>query len=173
MEDPHIRPTQKSVTCFIHYGDEYLFLERHKNKRVDPGKLNGVGGRIEPGEDYIACAVREIEEESGYKVLPDDLQFCGMVIFQEGFPEDWVAAFFKVEVPEKIIKDGTKTKDGTLRWIRKDQLLLQGDILVDDLHYCFNEIVEGKEIFFMNCDVDENIKMKRISKHTLKVVSTK
>ncbi len=167
MDDHYIRPTQKSVTCFIHCGDEYLFLERDAGKRVDPGKLNGVGGRIEHGEDYVACAVREIEEESGYQVRPEDIRFCGMIIFQEGFPEDWVAAFFKVAVPEKTVEDGTKTEDGILRWIHKDDVLSIGDILIDDLHYCFKEIIEEKELFFINADVDENFKIKRISKHTL------
>ncbi|CAN5139858.1 hypothetical protein BH09PAT1_BH09PAT1_3610 [soil metagenome] len=168
MSDVHyIRPTQKSVTCFIYHDDEFLFLERNKAKKIDPGKLNGVGGRIENGEDYIAAAVREIEEETGYKVNPKDLEFCGMFIFQEGFSEDWVAAFFKVSVPEKI-QQNTYTNDGILRWIHKDEVLKQGDILIDDLHYCFEEIVNGEEIFFANCDVDENFKINRISKNTLK-----
>lgn len=168
MEDHYIRPTQKSVTCFIHCGDEFLFLERDNSKRIDPGKLNGVGGRIEHGEDYVAAAIREIEEETGYKVLPEELVFCGMFIFQEGFSEDWVAGFFKVAVTSKMIADGTKTDDGILRWIHKDDVLTQGDILIDDLHYCFAEIVNEKELFFINCGVDKNFKVNRISKHILK-----
>jgi hypothetical protein len=47
-DDKYIRKVQTSVTNFIYCGDDYLFLKRNLNKRVDPGRLNGVGGRLEP-----------------------------------------------------------------------------------------------------------------------------
>lgn len=44
------------------------------------GRLNLVGGKVEPGETPEAAAVRELEEESGFKVSEDDVRVCGRII---------------------------------------------------------------------------------------------
>ena len=111
-EDKYIRKVQTSVTNFIYCGDYYLFLKRNPNKRIDPGKLNGVGGRLEPGEDYFAAAIRETKEETGYDVAPEDVKLTGVVKLEGGYDEDWVMCFFKIKVPNKKIPIGTKTNDG-------------------------------------------------------------
>lgn len=43
----------------------------HKNRPAwQAGKINGIGGKVEPGEDGLACIVRETEEECGIKTAP-------------------------------------------------------------------------------------------------------
>lgn len=54
----------------------------HRSKPPNQGLWNGIGGRIEPGETPEACAIREIEEETGYRV--DRLTFGGLLTW-EGF----------------------------------------------------------------------------------------
>ncbi|MEO9080242.1 MAG: NUDIX domain-containing protein, partial [Rhodanobacter sp.] len=47
-------------------GGEVLMI--HRNARADDqhlGKYNGLGGKLEPGEDVAACMRREIMEEAG------------------------------------------------------------------------------------------------------------
>ena len=39
-----------------------------KKRGFGAGKLNGFGGKVEPGETIVECAVREMEEESGLRV---------------------------------------------------------------------------------------------------------
>ena len=41
------------------------------------GKLNGVGGKIEPGEESSACIAREVFEETSLKTRPEDWTFVG------------------------------------------------------------------------------------------------
>ena len=168
MNDEYVKPTQKSVTCFLYCGDDYLFLERGMQKHVNPGKLNGVGGRVEKGEDYVSAAIREIEEETGYIVSVRDIEFCGMFIFEEGLPEHWVAAFFKVHVADKRIPIGQETKDGKLLWLHEDKVLDSGEKLLDDLYYCFNEIILGKKLFFITANTDGTGKILTHSKQLLK-----
>lgn len=44
-------------------------------KSIAPGGLDySTGGHLAPGEDYIACLVREFEEEAGIHIAPTDLQ---------------------------------------------------------------------------------------------------
>lgn len=47
-------------------------LLMHKNRPDwQKGMMNGVGGRIEEGEESIACIVREVCEETGLTTRPD------------------------------------------------------------------------------------------------------
>jgi|SRR3989344_2648348 len=162
-DDKYIRKVQTSVTNFVYCGDDYLFIKRSSNKRVDPGKLNGVGGRLEPGEDYLAAAIREIEEETGYKVKPEDLQLAAVGKLEGGYQEDWVMCFFKARVSSKQIPLGSTSEDGELIWLNKDKALDSGYELVDDLNYCFKDIVEGKSIVFFTAKIGDGQKIQEIN----------
>lgn len=167
-EDKYIRQVQTSVTNFIFHGDEYLFVKRNDNKRIDPGRLNGIGGRVNPGEDYLSAALRETKEETGYEVSLDQIQFCGVIKLEGGYKEDWVMCFFKIYVESRKIPLGSMTGDGRLMWVHKDEVLDSEFELVDDLYYCFKDIVSGEEIFFINAKLGEDEKIYDLNKTMLK-----
>lgn len=52
--------------CFLTRGESVLML--HRSKPPNLGLWNGVGGRIEPGEGLLECALREVREETGYRL---------------------------------------------------------------------------------------------------------
>lgn len=151
------------MTNFIHCGDDFLFIHRDQNKRIDAGRLNGIGGRLEPGEDFLKAAIRETEEETGYNVSPEDVRLAGVVKLEGGYSEDWVMCFFKIKVPNKEIPKGYKSEDGDLVWINKDRVLDSDFELVDDINYCFKDIVSGKELFFMTAKVGDDQKIYEVS----------
>jgi 8-oxo-dGTP pyrophosphatase MutT (NUDIX family) len=154
------RLVQTSVTCFLYHGDDYLFLKRSTTKRIDPGRLNGVGGRVEPHENYLDAAIRETEEETGYKVNFDDITLSGVVKLEGGYAEDWVMCFFKIKVPHKSVPEGIESeKEGTLIWLDKDKILSSEYDLVDDLNYCMQDIINGKELFLITAQLDANQKI--------------
>jgi 8-oxo-dGTP diphosphatase len=72
------RPAEVATLLFIFRGDELLLIR--KKRGLGAGKINGPGGRLEPGEDLLACAVREVEEEVG--VTPLHPRWCGEHRFQ-------------------------------------------------------------------------------------------
>lgn len=162
-EDTYIRKVQTSVSCFLYCGDEYLFLKRNPNKRIDPNKLNGIGGRVDPKEDYLAAAIRETAEETGYVVSASDCQLCTIGKLEGGYAEDWVMCFFKIKVPHKNIPLGTETDDGTLMWIHQDKVLDSQYELVDDLNYVFKDIIKGDNILFFNAQVNNQEKIESIN----------
>jgi 8-oxo-dGTP pyrophosphatase MutT (NUDIX family) len=45
------------------------------------GKLVGAGGKVEPGEDARAAAVREVAEELGVTVDPADLESISLITY--------------------------------------------------------------------------------------------
>lgn len=141
-------------------------LHRSMDRSVDKGRLNGIGGKLEKGENFLDAAIRETKEETGYQVSIKDIHFSGIVKLQGGYPDDWIMCFFKIEVKEKNIPLGNKIPDGELLWLFKDKVLLSGFELVDDLYYLWDDIVNDK-VFFATTEVGKNEKVKNINKKTL------
>ncbi len=71
-------PRDVATLVFVVSGGEVLLIR--KKRGLGAGKVNGPGGRLEPGETPLACAVREVEEELG--VTPTDLAAAGGHSFQ-------------------------------------------------------------------------------------------
>ncbi|OGH10491.1 MAG: hypothetical protein A2857_00795 [Candidatus Levybacteria bacterium RIFCSPHIGHO2_01_FULL_36_15] len=165
----YIRKVQTSVTNFLYCGNHYLFVHRDSHKWIDANRLNGIGGRVEPGENYLNAAIRETEEETGYKVTPSDIKLSGVIKLEGGYREDWVMCFFKIEVSHKNIPRGNKTEDGDLIWIHKNKVLKSGYELVDDLNYCFKDIVLGKELFFITAQLNDQQKIYKTNIAKLKI----
>lgn len=59
------QPRERAVLCFVR--DQAQILLIHKKTGLGQGKVNGPGGRIEPGESPLEAAVRETEEETGIR----------------------------------------------------------------------------------------------------------
>lgn len=162
-----MRTVVYSVTNFLFYQDEVLMLLRSADRTVDAGKLNGIGGKLEGGENYLEAAIRETHEETGYIVSPADICFAGIITLSGGYPEDWVMCFFKISVTDKKIPKGTSIPDGKLLWIPKNAVLTSPYELVDDLHYCWKEIIAERELFFAHSEVDTHEKVKVFNSDTL------
>jgi 8-oxo-dGTP diphosphatase len=63
--------------CFLLNGENVLMLRLPQDAGAWEGKLNGIGGHIEQGEDPLTSARREILEETHAEVR--DLTLCGVV----------------------------------------------------------------------------------------------
>jgi 8-oxo-dGTP diphosphatase len=66
--EPNMRATLVFVIC-----DGQILLIR-KKRGLGAGKVNGPGGKIDPGETPVQCAVREAQEELGITALePEEI----------------------------------------------------------------------------------------------------
>jgi 8-oxo-dGTP diphosphatase len=104
----------------------------HRNRRPDDphfGKYNGLGGKLDPGEDIVACLRREVREEAGIEC--EALTLRGTISWP-GFGkqgEDWFGFVFLIERWSGELH--TENPEGTLEWVdvaRLPQLpLWEGD----------------------------------------------
>jgi 8-oxo-dGTP diphosphatase len=53
------------------------------------GKFDGFGGKIEPGETPLAAAIRELEEESGLKAMPEAVQYVAHLVYLFPAKPEW------------------------------------------------------------------------------------
>jgi len=104
--------------------DHREVLMIHRNARADDqhlGKFNGLGGKMEPGEDIAACMRREILEEAG--IACDTMRLRGTLNWP-GFGkhgEDWLGFIFVIDR-----YSGTplaSNPEGTLEWVALDRLM--------------------------------------------------
>ncbi len=71
-------PTERATLCFVVRAGQILLIR--KKRGLGAGKINGPGGRLEPGETPLQCAVRETQEELG--VIPLEPEWRGDLHFQ-------------------------------------------------------------------------------------------
>lgn len=103
--------------------DGQRVLMIHRNAREDDqhlGKYNGLGGKMEPGEDVASCMRREIREEAGIECV--EMRLRGTLNWP-GFGkrgEDWLGFVFVITRFE-----GTplsSNPEGSLEWVALDAL---------------------------------------------------
>lgn len=63
-----------------------LMQERDEHPVIDPEKWGLCGGHLEPGEDPLTGAVRELDEETGVVLAPADLELVEQLqVFHAGY----------------------------------------------------------------------------------------
>ena len=109
-----------ATLCYLRHEGKTLMVHRIKKKNdMHAGKWNGLGGKLEPGETPEECAVREILEESGLKVINPVLK--GVLTFPAfSNDEDWYAFVFVAHEFEGQLID---SPEGDLKWVDNSELL--------------------------------------------------
>lgn len=69
---------QQVTLCYIRHEGRLLLIR--KKRGIGAGKINGPGGKVDPGETPLAAAIRETQEETGVTPLRPELG--GELIFR-------------------------------------------------------------------------------------------
>lgn len=110
------------VLVYITAGDQVLLI--HRQGRPDDlhlGKYNGLGGKVEPDEDIVAAALREVREEAGVDL--DKPRLRGTVSWP-GFGadgEDWFGFVFTADTWTGQMRH--ENPEGVLEWVPLARLL--------------------------------------------------
>ncbi len=102
----------------------YLFLYRNRKPNdVNAGKYIGVGGKVEAGESFLACARREVREETG--LLVQDLSCTGFVLYlaSSEVPQlEWMAVF-RAQAPAAELAALRSCAEGDFSLLSLDEFL--------------------------------------------------
>lgn len=107
--------------CLIRQGTKILLLNRERSAWM--GCWNGVGGKLEQGEQPRPSMLREIDEETGIDGL--SIQFKGLITWTNSIGNGFGGMYlYLADLPEDYMyKVPRKTDEGLLDWKEIDWIL--------------------------------------------------
>jgi 8-oxo-dGTP diphosphatase len=104
-----------ATLVFVMRDDEILLI--NKKTGLGKGKVNGPGGKVEPGETPEQCAIRECQEELGITV--GNLEYCGEHKFQ--FVDGYSIHVFVYRTRE-FHGVPTESREARPLWVKVDEI---------------------------------------------------
>ena len=133
IQDQRVDPERYTIIprtlCFIFQGDSVLLIRYSKQKGSWAGKLNGIGGHIQPGETILQSAKRELREEIGLGI--SGLQLCGTVLIDISDKKGVGLYIFAVNLDHKPEEELTASEEGIPVWVPVSDL--SGSELMEDI----------------------------------------
>ena len=138
------QPTVRATLMFVQDGDKVLLIR--KKRGFGMGKINGPGGKLDPGETELQCAVRETQEELHIHAL--DPVKRGELWFQF---VDGMAMHVAVFKATSFEGEATETEEAAPLWLPVDGIPFD-EMWADDRHWLHrmlttSENFEGRFIF--------------------------
>jgi 8-oxo-dGTP diphosphatase len=115
MDWSHWTPRERANLCFIVQEGRVLLIR--KKRGLGAGKINGPGGKLEPGETALDAAIREVQEEIG--VTPLEIEERGVLHFQF---TDGYSLLCTVFVARDFSGELIETVEATPRWFALDAI---------------------------------------------------
>ncbi len=131
---------QTNICFLIKDGEVLLGM---KKRGFGAGKWNGFGGKLEPGEDPFAAAIREIKEEAGVDVLASNLCDRGELTFRFRDNADWDNRC-RVFVAEQWSGEPSESEEMLPSWHAMNALPFES-MWIDDPHWV-PLVLAGKKI---------------------------
>lgn len=82
------------------------------------GQWDGIGGKLEAGENPFTACIREVHEETGLTIIAPRLRVL-LVITVRTTDELWLIFVFSAESPQKTV---TPSDEGELAWVEIDRI---------------------------------------------------
>ena len=109
------KPQQRATLMFVVEPERVLLIR--KKRGLGAGKINAPGGRIDPGETPMACAIRETQEE--LHVTPIEPTEHGTLSFQF---VDGLSLYVHAFRADRYEGTPTETEEATPLWFAHDAL---------------------------------------------------
>lgn len=113
-----------------------------KKRGFGEGKWNGFGGKVED-ERIRDAAVRELEEESGLRATPSDLEDAGIIVFRFIDQPEWDLRVH-VFVLERYTGCVTESEEMRPEWFSKTQVPF--DVMWEDDRHWLPYVLERRSV---------------------------
>lgn len=131
-------PDIRATLMFIKRGDEVLLI--HKLTGIGEGKVNGPGGKIDPGETAEQAVIRECEEE--LHITPLDAKKMGELCFAMSDIPD---IHCHVYLAEEFEGTPTATVEADPFWCKISDIPY--DRMWEDDQYWLGDMLAGNQFF--------------------------
>jgi len=121
------QPRERATLCFLIEDGKILLIR--KKRGFGAGKINGPGGRLEPGEEPPDCAVRETSEEVG--LTPANVRRHGELHFQF---TDGYSLHCTVFLANEYTGELIETDEALPLWTPLDRIPYD-EMWADDIHW--------------------------------------
>jgi 8-oxo-dGTP pyrophosphatase MutT (NUDIX family) len=129
-----------STLCFLRRDGQILL--GMKKRDFGKGKWNGIGGKLEGGEEPKPAALRELREEIGVSCAERDLEHVGLFEFRSDNQElEWDVNVFFVSQWQG---EPTESDEMLPRWFNESELPF--DEMWPDDRIWFPHLLAGKTI---------------------------
>jgi len=136
-------PTDHATLLFVIQNGRILLIR--KKRGLGAGKINGPGGRLEPGESAAEAALRELEEE--LCIRSEAPTWCGQHQFEF---VDGYRLFVDVFRTSHYEGEPTETDEASPLWFDLDKIPFE-EMWADDIHWFPHLLAErpfrGRYIF--------------------------
>ncbi|MBA4319541.1 MAG: NUDIX hydrolase [Flavobacterium sp.] len=104
--------------------DNKILLQRRFNTGYEDGKYSMIAGHVDKGETFIQCIVREVKEEAGISLNPENLKVVHLMHRNSGTEEnnERVDVFLIAEKWDGEIENKEPHKCDDLSWFDLDNL---------------------------------------------------
>jgi 8-oxo-dGTP diphosphatase len=109
------QPRERATLLFVVHEGKVLLIR--KKRGLGAGKINGPGGRIEPGETSRDAAIRETREELGIEALAPELRAELHFQFVDGY-----SLHCSVFVSTAFVGQPTETVEAVPLWTSLDAI---------------------------------------------------
>ena len=125
-------PRFRVVACYLQHDGNFLLLHR-LNHKSQGGKWGLPAGKVEAGENEREAMSREMREETGLMVTPENFKYFTTIYVR--YPEyDFIYSMFSLELDSLPAVQVNPNEHQNFRWMSRESALKIG--LVDDLDEC-------------------------------------
>lgn len=123
------RARRQVSLCFVQHQENLLLLRRVVNSR-EGGKWGVPGGKVEAIENEWQAIIREMHEETGWRVNKEDLS--KRVTLYERIPEmgDYILHIFKMQLQHNKPIQINKNEHSEYKWVSCDEFLNTKDLML-------------------------------------------
>lgn len=111
---------------FLNHNEKVILIEKTQNASFVEGRLNGVGGHIEIGEDPFMAARREVLEETGLGI--ENLDLVALLFIDTNKNPGILVFIFKGDSKEGKIKE---SDEGKLWLLDKNEIKKEKQVMED------------------------------------------
>ena len=135
LEEPKgFNPAIEVVGCFIEHDGEIILLHRRKDK-TNGNKWGLPAGKVDPGENAAEAMLREIYEETGLRLLFENLSHIKKT-FVRRLEHDLIFHIFHAKLDSRPDPKINPSEHKGFTWVSPEDAL--GLPLIHDLDHCIN-----------------------------------